>query len=716
VDLRWLEKVAKKGGKEGDGGGGRGGGGSNAAAVEARRLYVEIFLARQGGAAQGVRARAAQTGEGVQQESEEEEGEGALVVSVQEKRRQEMVATNMLKLLADSGDAQSKFHYGSFLLSDTARLHKDEDAAQGLDMVEEAANTGCAEAMYFMGKAHAGGKHNLPPSDLAAVEWLARAAEAGHAAAQFKLGMFYQHGRGVAKDAFMASEWFYEAAEQGDANAQFALGVACGKGLGVEKNHEQACYWYSKAAHQGHGKAQFNLALRYTEGLGCIKDPYRGAYWFAQAAHNRVFGRGARIKKGVVQGAAQRELRQPMSDTPSAKHVQESVEPKRLVKLSEFNAIRWNRNPKDYRDGSPLDLATLVRAEGKKVPRCVIIDDPQAADFGKIYFTRPAVEAKERCISKLLLAHGLDWKSMQLDYRLNHFNWAKTELRRRARKLLAKRMKAPREMLFRHEVRVLPRMRALERQIERNKREKQLALLHAQQWIAAIEDRNRSPDASLRALQLGQSSEVLSAWLTSAGVDGAGANGHKLLGAADESWLDGSEVTVGGVKVIMGLDLQQHAVPGLQDGSDAASSTQRLTEGEFAGGYAAVEEGARKQGEGQGVTGGGGFPEGADGHSDRSLVSADHLAAAAHADRDSLSTTSQQPSLFLSPLALPLPGMLGSTELDVNDRQALVNAAARSGVAVEMVGPKVRVCVCVSVRAWACLCVEMPVFVAAHTV
>lgn len=41
-----------------------------------------------------MRARAAQTGEGVQQESEEEEGEGALVVSVQEKRRQEMVATS----------------------------------------------------------------------------------------------------------------------------------------------------------------------------------------------------------------------------------------------------------------------------------------------------------------------------------------------------------------------------------------------------------------------------------------------------------------------------------------------------------------------------------------------------------------------------------------------------------------------------------------------
>ena len=686
-------------------------------------MYVQIVTARQGGAGRGEGASGEGQREGQRQhEAEEEEGEGggarALAVRAQEEQRQRMVATNMLKLLAEGGDAQSKFQYGSFLLLDTARPRKDEDAAQGLDMVEEAANEGCADAMYFMGRAHAGGKHNLPPSDLAAVEWLARAAEAGHATAQFKLGMFYQHGRGVAKDAFMASEWFSEAAEQGDADAQFALGVAFARGLGVDKSHEQACYWYSKAAHQGHGKAQFNLALRYTEGLGCVKDPYRGAHWFRQAAHNRVFGRGARVKKGVLQGAAQRELRQPMTDTPSAKHVQEPAQPKRVVKLSEFKAIRWNRNPKDFRDGSYLDLAYLVRAEGKKVPRCIIVDDPQAADFGKIYFTRPNVEAKERCISKLLLAHGLDWEGMQLDYRRNPFNWAKTELRRRAQKLLTKRLKAPRALLFRHEVRRLPKMRALQRQMEREKTEKRRLLLHAQDSIAALEARNGSPGAGMRALQLGQSSELLGAWLASAGVESAGAGGCKLLGAAAEAdaCLDGSEATIGGVKVIMGLDLQPPA-PALPDGTGSMASAMRLTQGEDgAGGRSAAEEGANGDGEGgveeDTVASGSVFPVAGHGECDRSLVSAAQPVAA-HADREALSTLeSPQLPLYLSPHASPLPGMLGSQELDARDTEALVTAAARSGVAVEMVGPKVRecacmcdcVCVCVCARSWRCGC------------
>jgi len=53
----------------------------------------------------------------------------------------------------------------------------------------------------------------------------AGASEGGQAEAQFKLGVFYEHGRGVTKDQFMATEWYSEAAEQGEANAQFALGV-----------------------------------------------------------------------------------------------------------------------------------------------------------------------------------------------------------------------------------------------------------------------------------------------------------------------------------------------------------------------------------------------------------------------------------------------------------------------------------------------------------
>ena len=83
-------------------------------------------------------------------------------------------------------------------------------------LTRTAAELGYAEAMYFLGKAHAAGKYNLPgrylrdfwttqctcftgtkvqiltpkelraASDLAAVEWLARASEAGHAQAQVR--------------------------------------------------------------------------------------------------------------------------------------------------------------------------------------------------------------------------------------------------------------------------------------------------------------------------------------------------------------------------------------------------------------------------------------------------------------------------------------------------------------------------------------------------
>jgi len=154
-------------------------------------------------------------------------------------------------------------------------------------------------------------------------------------------------------------------------------------------------------------------------------------------------------------------------------------------------------------------------------------------------------------------------------------------------------------------------------------------------------------------------------------------------------WLRGDDWRV---KVIMGLDLQPPA-PALPDGTGSMASAMRLTQGEDgAGGRSAAEEGANGDGEGgvdeDTVASGSVFPVAGHGECDRSLVSAAQPVAA-HADREALSTLeSPQLPLYLSPHASPLPGMLGSQELDARDTEALVTAAARSGVAVEMVGPK----------------------------
>ena len=56
-----------------------------------------------------------------------------------------------------------------------------------------------------------------------AVELYTKAAEQGHAVAQFNLGKCYYDGEGVEQDMQKAVEWYTKAAEQGDEDAQEAL-------------------------------------------------------------------------------------------------------------------------------------------------------------------------------------------------------------------------------------------------------------------------------------------------------------------------------------------------------------------------------------------------------------------------------------------------------------------------------------------------------------
>jgi TPR repeat protein len=58
-----------------------------------------------------------------------------------------------------------------------------------------------------------------------AVIWYRRAAEQGHAQAQYNLGFMYGSGLGVPQDDAEAVNWFRLAAEQGLAQAQTHLGL-----------------------------------------------------------------------------------------------------------------------------------------------------------------------------------------------------------------------------------------------------------------------------------------------------------------------------------------------------------------------------------------------------------------------------------------------------------------------------------------------------------
>jgi hypothetical protein len=137
----------------------------------------------------------------------------------------------------------------------------------------------------------------LPPKDgqkssdltKAAKQYL-KAAEQGDAAAQYNLGIMYDHGRGVPQDYTKAAVWYQRAAEQGYAPAQFNLGVAYYDGQGVPKDDVIAAFWYRKAAEQGDATAQFNLGAVHFDRQGVEQDYAEAYFWLNLAALGKPEG------------------------------------------------------------------------------------------------------------------------------------------------------------------------------------------------------------------------------------------------------------------------------------------------------------------------------------------------------------------------------------------------------------------------------------------
>ena len=69
----------------------------------------------------------------------------------------------------------------------------------------------------------------------------------------------YEHGEGVAKDAFKAYELYCSAAAEGDAESQYRLGWMYANGRGVQRSDELAAVVFNLAATQGHAQARAML-------------------------------------------------------------------------------------------------------------------------------------------------------------------------------------------------------------------------------------------------------------------------------------------------------------------------------------------------------------------------------------------------------------------------------------------------------------------------
>ncbi len=108
-------------------------------------------------------------------------------------------------------------------------------------------------------------------------------AESGHVESQHYLGVIYEEGKGVAKDAKAAIKWYLKAAEQQHTEAQLALGLMYF--FGSKRDDTKAIKWFTKAAEQGNVMAistlvdKYAFADMYIRGRGVALDDTEAVKW-----------------------------------------------------------------------------------------------------------------------------------------------------------------------------------------------------------------------------------------------------------------------------------------------------------------------------------------------------------------------------------------------------------------------------------------------------
>jgi len=121
-----------------------------------------------------------------------------------------------------------------------------------------------------------------PREEVAA--FVRKAAEAGSAEAQARLGQMLLDGDGMAADAPQAFGWFERAARAGHLEAANMVGRCYDLGWGVKVDKDKAAAWFRQAAARGLTWAKYNYATLLALGHGVAEDKRAALALFEEAA------------------------------------------------------------------------------------------------------------------------------------------------------------------------------------------------------------------------------------------------------------------------------------------------------------------------------------------------------------------------------------------------------------------------------------------------
>ena len=146
------------------------------------------------------------------------------------------------------------------------------------------ADQGNMESQYLLGICFIKGR-NVKENTKKAVKWYKKAADHGHAKAQYKLGLLYSSKSysDVEQNWQTAAYWFEKASDQGYAKAQFWFGMCLAAGKGITQDWHKAVDLFAKAAEQGYADAQYRLGMCYMKGTGIDPDRKKAQFWLEKA-------------------------------------------------------------------------------------------------------------------------------------------------------------------------------------------------------------------------------------------------------------------------------------------------------------------------------------------------------------------------------------------------------------------------------------------------
>jgi len=140
-------------------------------------------------------------------------------------------AKALMKLAADEGHATAAFNFGQLLVD---QRPTGAGARQALPYFQQAADQQVPDAYYALAQLYRSGVLQGFPENEKALDWLAKAAQAGIDTAQVELGIWLANGTAGVKDEKVAFAWISRAANGGNVVARNRLAKMYAQGIGTE--------------------------------------------------------------------------------------------------------------------------------------------------------------------------------------------------------------------------------------------------------------------------------------------------------------------------------------------------------------------------------------------------------------------------------------------------------------------------------------------------